>query len=587
MEISKTKRLMLKYPQARFYAFVAKGISSKNSSYMLSEERKKIEGHIKKSFGDYKESIEERSAFFKKYDKSFPIGYQLKTISEGKKIPMHSTIKDLFFMTELKNCLIMSAQDTDKLGDKLVFDVSDGEEDFVYMDGKHMKIKSDDIVLKQDDEILISHLYGMGKPSLVTEDTKNVLFMIWSDIGLMEKDIKNVEADLNRYLSIVTGKQANMEVFEVKEETSFIVTPWEVKGKVDYLKLIKDFGTTPLDDKLLARLKKHTKELHYFLTRKIFFSHRDFDKILDHYEKGGEFALYTGRGPSGDTHLGHLIPWILTKWFQDKFDLELYFEITDIEKYLVKDLTLDQTKRLAYENILDIIAVGFKPGKTFIFLDSEYGKTQFRLASEISKKITFSTAKAVFGFNNETNIGLIFHPAVQAAPCYLPTYLKKKPIPTFICAAIDQDNYWRVTRDVADKVGFPKPCQMHCSFMPGLGEGGKMSSSDQNSAIYTTDDPKTVQKKIMKYAFSGGRDTMEEHRRLGGNPDIDISYQYLKFFEEDDEKLKKIYNDYKSGKLLSGELKKICADKINSYLAEHQKRREWAKKHIEEFMLRD
>ena len=367
----------------------------------------------------------------------------------------------------------------------------------------------------------------------------------------------------------------------------FIVTPWEVKGDVDYEKLIKQFGTTHITPKLLERLQKHTKESHPFLRRKKFFSHRDLDKILDHYEKGGEFALYTGRGPSGNTHLGHIVPWLFTKWLQDKFDVELYFEITDVEKYLVKDLTLEQTKKWAYENILDIIAVGFKPGKTFIFLDSEYGKTQFRLASEISKKITFSTAKAVFGFTNETNIGLIFHPAVQAAPCYLPTFLKKKPIPTLIPAAIDQDPYWRVARDVAERVGFPKPCQIHSSFLPALGEGGKMSASDANSAIYTTDDPKTVKSKIMKYAFSGGRDTIEEHRRLGGNPDIDIAYQYLTFFEEDDEKLKQIYHDYKTGKMLTGELKKICVDKLNGFLSGHQKRREDAKKNIEKYMLRD
>ena len=371
------------------------------------------------------------------------------------------------------------------------------------------------------------------------------------------------------------------------QKREFSVGPYEVRGKIDYDKLIKEFGVNKISDEDLSRIKKYTKDLHPYLRRKIFFAQRDLKWCLDEYEKGNKFFLYTGCGPSGPIHIGHLSVWSFTKWLQDKFDCELYFEITDIEKYLVKDLSLDQTKKWAYENILDIIAVGFKPGKTFIFLDSEYGKTQFRLASEISKKITFSTAKAVFGFTNETNIGLIFHPAVQAAPCYLPTFLKKKPIPVLIPAAIDQDPYWRVTRDVADRVGFPKPCQIHCSFLPGLGVGGKMSASDASSAIYTTDDQKTVQNKIMKYAFSGGKDTVEEHRRLGGDPDIDIAYQYLTFFEQDDERLKQIYHDYKTGKMLSGEMKKLCVEKINKFLAEHQRRREEAKKNLEKFMLRD
>jgi len=368
----------------------------------------------------------------------------------------------------------------------------------------------------------------------------------------------------------------------------FILTPWEVKGDVDYDKLIREFGVSGLDEKILQRLKKHTGELHHFLRRKVFFSHRGLDKILDLYEKGIKFALYTGRGPSGNTHIGHLIPWIFTKWLQDKFDVELYFELTDTEKYLVKDITMEDTKRLAYENVLDIIAVGFDPKKTFIFLDTELGKTQFMLANKIAKKITFSTVKAVFGFTNETNIGLIFHPAVQTAPCFMPSIRHKKKVPVLIPAAIDQDAYWRgIAREIAPKLGYYKPAQIHCKFIPGLKEGGKMSSSDPNSAIYTTDDPKTVRRKIMKYAFSGGRDTVEEHRKYGGNPDIDIAYQYLSFFEEDDAKLKKIYDDYKSGKMLSGELKEICVKKINKFLKEHQKRRREAKKVREKFMLRD
>lgn len=588
MKITITNRLLEKYPSARFIGILAKGLTNQKINNNLEKEKEKVEKYIVENYKQFQEKIEERSQFFKNYKKSFPIGYQLKTISQGKKIPNHSAIKDLFFMTELKNCLIMSAQDISLLKENLVFDLSEGEENFTYMDNTNLKIKPDDIILKQDKEVLISHLYGAGKSTLVSDKTKDVLFMIWSDNGLEDDEIETVVKDIKNYTKLLSQK-AKIEVFEIEEEKEegFIVTPWEVKGDVDYKKLIRRFGTTPISNKLLERLKKHTNELHYLLTRKKFFSHRDFDKILDTVEKGKEFALYTGRGPSGNTTLGHIIPWIFTKWLQEKFDVELYFEITDVEKYLIKDLTLEQTKKWAYENILDIIAIGFDPKKTFIFLDSEYGKTQFYLANLLAKKVTFSTAKAIFGFTNETNIGLIFHPAVQATPCYLPTYLKGKQIPVLIPAAIDQDNYWRMTRDLAPKFNFPKPAQIHCSFLPGLGEGGKMSASDPTSAIYTTDDEKTVRKKIMKYAFSGGQDTIENHRKYGGNPDVDKAYQYLTFFEPNDKNLEKIYNDYKSGKLLSGELKQICVDKINEFLKEHQKKREWAKKNIEKFMLRD
>ena len=367
-----------------------------------------------------------------------------------------------------------------------------------------------------------------------------------------------------------------------------IVTPWEVSGKIDYKKLIEEFGTKPLNEALVKRIEKSAGKSHLFLRRKIFFSHRDMDLILDNYEKGEKFALYTGRGPSGHTHLGHLMPWLFTKYLQDAFGAELYFQLTDDEKSFVKSLSLEQTKKFAYENVLDIIACGFDPKKTHIFIDTEYAKTLYGIAAKVAKRITFSIAKAVFGFSNETNIGLVFFPAIQAAPCFLPTVLNGKNIRVLIPAAIDQDPYWRgIARAVAPKLGYLKPAQIHNIFLPTLTEGGKMSASNPSTAIYTTDDHKTVEKKVGK-AFTGGKPTIKEQEEKGGNPDICPVMDYFYYlFEDDDKKVEEQRRLCKEGKLMCGEHKKMLAKKINTFLKGHQKRREKAKGQIEQFMLRD
>jgi len=375
------------------------------------------------------------------------------------------------------------------------------------------------------------------------------------------------------------------------EDKNFVVTPWEVSGNVDYNRLIKEFGTERIDEKLLNRIKKHTGELHPFLRRGIFFSHRDMNWLLNEYGKGNKFFLYTGRAPSGPVHMGHLVPWTFTKWLQDKFDVELWFQFPDEEKFLFKDeLTLEETERFTNDNMLDVIALGFDPKKTHFLVDTIHANLMYKEACKVAKKITFSTTKAVFGFTNETNVGSIFYTAMQAVPAFLPSVLKGKNIPCLIPYAIDQDAHFRVARDVLPKLGFYKPAAIHCIFLPGLGgmmEQGKMSSSEEQTAIFTTDSPKEVKEKIIKYAFSGGRATIEEHRKKGGNPDIDVSYQWLTFFEEDDKKLKQIREDYKSGKLLTGELKNILIEKLNAFLKEHQKKREKAKDRIDEFIFRD
>ncbi|MBS3077673.1 tryptophan--tRNA ligase [Candidatus Pacearchaeota archaeon] len=355
----------------------------------------------------------------------------------------------------------------------------------------------------------------------------------------------------------------------------FEITPWDVTGKVDYDKLVSEFGISKLNDKILDRVKKITGELHPMLRRGIFFAHRDFEWILNEYEKGNKFFLYTGCGPSGPLHLGHVGTWLFTKWLQDKFDVALYFQFTDDEKFWFKDKSFEEIQRWTEDNMLDVAALGFDPEKTHFLVDTRHANLLYPIAVKFAKKITFSTVKASFGMTNEDNIGKIFYTSMQAAPAVIPSVLKGEDVPCLIPLGVDQDPHFRVARDVYPKLGYYKPAILHSMFWPALkGPEGKMSSSDESSAIFLSDDEKTVEKKIKKYAFSGGKDTIEEHRRLGGNPDIDVCFQYLKFmFEEDDEELAKIEEEYRSGKMLTSELKDIAIGKINAFLKEHRKKR--------------
>ncbi|MDO8647838.1 MAG: tryptophan--tRNA ligase [Candidatus Diapherotrites archaeon] len=367
-----------------------------------------------------------------------------------------------------------------------------------------------------------------------------------------------------------------------------VVTPWEVKGDIDYDKLVRDFGTQKIGDEIISKIEQIAGEVHPLIKRKIFFSHRDLDWLLSEYEKGNKFFLYTGRGPSGDTHLGHLVSWILTKWFQDKFGAELWFQMTDDEKFYFKDgLTAEFTNRMAYENALDVIALGFDEKKTFIFSDFDYAKTLYPQAAKVAKKLTFSTARAVFGFNESSNVGQIFFTSMQSVPAFLPSIKEGKNIPCLIPHAIDQDPHFRVCRDILPKLGYYKPAAIHSMFLPGLKQGGKMSSSIMDSAIFTTDTGEQIEKKV-KNAFTGGKSTAEEQRKTGANPDICSVYNYyFILFMWDDNELGDLRKRCLCGEILCGDCKKILENKIKKFLNDHQKKREEAKKRLDKFILRD
>jgi len=368
----------------------------------------------------------------------------------------------------------------------------------------------------------------------------------------------------------------------------FIVTPWEVEGHVDYGKLITLFGTQPINDVILARFKKLTGSIPLMLRRQVFFSHRDLNWILDRYEAGEKFVLYTGRGPSGHTHLGHLMPWMFTKYLQDAFGAELYFQMTDDEKFLQKDeLNANATRSFSYDNSLDLIALGFDPKKTRIFLDTEYARTLYPIALEVAKRVTFSAARAVFGFDASTNIGMVFFTSMQSAPAFLPSILAGRNVPVLIPCAIDQDPHFRITRDVAPKMGYYKPALVHSRFFPSLLGLDKMSASLPETSIFTTDTPEEARIKISN-AFTGGRTTVKEQRELGGVPDICAVYQYSFYlFEKDDQRALELRQECLSGERACGECKKELADKVVQFLKNHQAARERARDRIEDFIIRD
>jgi len=367
------------------------------------------------------------------------------------------------------------------------------------------------------------------------------------------------------------------------DSDNFEVTPWKVEGAVDYNRLIKKFGTQEITDEILEKIQSFTGQLHPLLEHRFFFSHRDLDWILNKYEKDEKFYLYTGRGPSGMVHLGHLMPWFLTKHLQDKFDSNLLFQITDDEKFLFGNKTMDEINKNVYENILDIIAIGFKKSRTKIIVNSRHIKHLYSNSLEIAKRITFSTAKSVFGFTNSTNVGMIGFPPLQAVPCFLPTIIEGKPTPVLIPAAIDQDPYWRLTRDIAEKIGFYKPAQIHSKFLPSLQTTGKMSSSNPETALFTTDEPKIIEEKVSN-AFTGGQPTTALQKKLGGNPGICSVFSYLKFLFDTSRESNQRELKCRSGNLLCGECKHDLSDHSTTFISMFQERRQKAKDLVPEYM---
>lgn len=319
----------------------------------------------------------------------------------------------------------------------------------------------------------------------------------------------------------------------------------------DNMKLVEEFNAKPIGT--IENLPNF-----YTFRNNLIFSHRDFDKFLKRLEDGEESAIVSGLNASGELHMGHKVVFDTNLFFQKEFNMPVFIPLSDDESYLSKKVS---TQEAGLENAMnlakDLIAYGFDMKKTYIAIDQIYTDI-YNLAIKLSRHITMSEIKAIYGYKNEDNIGMHFYPTIQSAHVLLPQELmgiKNVLVPI----GPDEDAHLRSARDVASRTGYEKPAVLHTRFMPGL-DGEKMSKSRGN-AIFYSDDDKTVSRKVSS-AFSGGRDTVEEHRRLGGNPEVDIACIYLKNYYLGEKEAENLFNEYRSGRIMSGEVKEMLKEKI-------------------------
>ncbi len=344
----------------------------------------------------------------------------------------------------------------------------------------------------------------------------------------------------------------------------------------DNINLIKNFGASHISS--LADMPDF-----YTFRNGLIYSHRDFGQFYEKIKKGEKAAIVSGLNASGSIHMGHITVFDTNLFFQQKYGMDVFIPISDDESYVsLKVKTQEEGLKNSLRLARSLIAYGFDTSKTKLVIDQLYTEV-YNTAIKLSRGINVSEIRATYGYKSEQNIGLHFYPAVQAAHIVLPQLGGTRNV--LVPIGPDEDTHLRICRDVAEKYGYTKPAVLHTVYLPGL-DGTKMSKSKGN-AIFLLDRKESIKKNIMS-AFSGGQASIEEHRRLGGNPDIDVAYIYLKsYFLKPDESAA-LYDDYKRGKLLSGEMKAMLLDRVMKRVDEFRERYDKVSvKDLEAVVLRD
>jgi tryptophanyl-tRNA synthetase len=350
-----------------------------------------------------------------------------------------------------------------------------------------------------------------------------------------------------------------------------VIDPWGSGLLEDYEKIIKDFGLEVFNPKLFPKPNR-------IMRRGVVFAGRDMEIISDAIKKKKRFYVLSGIMPSYEKiHFGTKMVVENIKYFQDN-GAETYILVADLEAASTRGISLEKARKIALDfHIPAYVALGLDVKKTNFYFQSE-NKEVMNNAYEFAKKITLNEFKAIYG---SADPGKIMGAVTQVADILYPQF--KERMPGIIPVGVDQDPHIRLTRDVVKRVKEKKfflPSSVYHKYTPSLDGSLKMSKSKPESCIELPEDIENVKKKIMR-ALSGGRDTLKEHRKLGATIEKDMVFELMKqHLVEDDKELNKIYKAYKSGKMTSGELKKIACSKMEKFMNNLNKGIEKARKQI-------
>ena len=350
-----------------------------------------------------------------------------------------------------------------------------------------------------------------------------------------------------------------------------IIDPWGSTLIEDYDKLIKDFHLDSFNSKLFPNPNR-------LMRRGVVFSGIGLKEISEAIKKKKPFYVLSGIVPSGKKiHFGNKMVIEMISYFQ-KQGAETYILVADLEAEAARGISLEEGRKRALEfHIPAYIALGLDPNKTTLYFQSDNIEVM-HAGYKYSKKVTEAQFKALYGsaapskiYSSLTQVGDILYPQF------------KKRMPGVIPVGVDQCPHILLTRDIANRMKkekFYPPAATFHKYTPALNGHFKMSKSMPESMIELPEDPKLACKKIKK-AVTGGRDTLEEHRKLGAIIEKDMIFELMKqHLIDDDDELNNIYKEYKSGKMTSGELKEIACEKMTEFMNNLQKNIKKARKDI-------
>jgi len=200
------------YPDASVGILVMKNVTNPGSSYGLSAVKQELEESLRERYEGFERKdlkslpvFEAYTSYYKQFKKTYHLLLQLESIIlKGKSIPSVAALVECMFMAEMKNLLLTSGHDFDKVQGKISIHAAEGSESYVRYNNQDQVLKPGDMYICDEESILSSIIYGPDSRTAIAGETSRVLFTVYGVPGISIQAAEENLEDIRRYVEIVS-----------------------------------------------------------------------------------------------------------------------------------------------------------------------------------------------------------------------------------------------------------------------------------------------------------------------------------------------------------------------------------------------
>ncbi len=441
---------------------------------------------------------------------------------------------------------------------------------------------------------------------LSAETAEDIARLLLSNARAVQERTLN---DIAQRLSRLHGQILDADSPETRTEEQDMAIPSLVVRTGDQPlarenELIKELRVTGLNEAYPEQRRQFLQWFdtpHPYMETGQIVGSRDADLFLQALTEGQRCKVIATMSADGPMHLGHGALVDLLRYFQTLgAEVVLGFRDLELTHAAVNETRLQQdgaavrqanldalpdvrnrARQTMHDRLLTMAAAGLDLSRTDAYLQMDrpaVTETAFALGSATP----LSVLNSALGLRLRDSATDTFLPLLRLADLLhsqQPEY--GGPCRTLALDGLGGDVYVRMARNVAEQFGFVKPSALYLRMVrslttyedPATGAAVEVMTNEvaQGSISYH-DEPDTVRRRIGR-AYTGGRQTLEEQRRLGGNPDprvCGVASLHAFHATTDPSGYAELQRSCRAGELLCGQCKGAATDRLLKYLSEHR-----------------